>query len=96
MPVFRNSGSTAIRPIFISADAMIDHPAASDWGAVEKRERVKRVRVVGIHFYFFGHVLLFDENAATNRARALHVSGRFDCNHFDARGFVHNPLTSAR
>ena len=81
---------------FYFGRAMIEHPAASDGGAVEKRERVKCVRVVGVHFDFFGDVLLFDEDAAANRPRALHVRGRFDCNHFDARGFVHDRVTSAR
>ncbi len=57
---------------------------------------MERLRVVGIHFDFFGHALLFDEDAATNHVRALHVSGRFDRNHFEARRFIHNRLTSAR
>ena len=80
---------------FYFAVPMVEHPAASDGDAVENRQGVKRVRVVGVHFDFFGHVLLFDKDAAANRPRALHIGGRFDRNHFDARRFFHDRLTSA-
>ena len=70
---------------------MLEHPAASDCDAVENRQCVKCVIVVGVQFDFFGNVLLFDKDAATNRVGALHVSGRFDRNHFDARRFIHEP-----
>jgi hypothetical protein len=75
---------------------MLEHPAASDCDAVENRECVKCMFVVGVHFDFFGNVLLFDKNAAANRESALQVSGRFDRDHFDARRFTHKAVTSAR
>jgi hypothetical protein len=75
---------------------MIEHPAASDCDAVENRECVKCLRVVGVHFDLFGHVLFFDEDAATNIEGTLHVGGRFDRNDFQARRFIHQPVTSAR
>jgi hypothetical protein len=78
------------------ARAMLEHPAASDCDSVKNRQRVKCVRVLGVHFYFLGHALLFDKNAAANREGALQVGRRFDRNYFDPRGFVHERLTSAR
>jgi hypothetical protein len=81
---------------FDFAAAMIEHPAASDRHAVENRKCVKRALVVGVHFDFFGHLLLFDKDAAANRVRSLHIIRLFDRDHFDARAFIHEPVTSAR
>ena len=66
------------------AGAMFEHPAASDCDAVENRECVKCVRVVGVHFDLFGNVLFFDKNPAADRPRAIHIGGRFDRDHLDA------------
>ena len=53
---------------------------------------MKCVRVVGVHFDFFGNVLLLDKDAATNRMRMLHVGRRFDRDHFEVRRFIHERL----
>ena len=92
-PKFAQHGHSAD---FYFAAAMLEHPAASDRDAVEDRQCVKCVLVVDVHFDFFGNVLLFDKNAAANRVGTLHISGRLDSDHIDARKLIHKPVTSAR
>jgi hypothetical protein len=93
VPKFGQNGHSAN---FYFAVPMLEHPAASDRYAVENGQCVKCVIVVGVHFDFFGYALLLDKDAAANRMGTLHVSGRFDRDHFDARSFTHKPVTSAR
>src|SRR5215469_6095965 len=49
------------------------HPATADGLASVQRERMKRMRVVGIHLDFFGHVLFFDKDGAPKRPRLFHL-----------------------
>src|SRR5271157_3933966 len=64
-------------PADLDRVVMRDETATPDWLAIEDRERMKRVRVVVIHFDFLGDVLLLDENAASNLMRMLHLLGAF-------------------
>jgi hypothetical protein len=80
-PKFAQHGHSAN---FYLAVTMLEHSTASDCDAVENRQCVKRVIVVGVQFDFFWNELFFDKDSAANRVGALHVSGRFDRNHFDA------------